>query len=159
MTSQEIIEGNKLLAEFMGFINPYSNAYQCCFNKINTTCAPCHMLFHSSFDWLMEVVEKIELLGYRWEIGMSATTAHSHYCRIWSIGTIEGISPLDAIYGACLVFIKWYNQNRVITAKPCPNCNETEQPCACMRNICHKCGKPVGNITFTVCDDCWNENR
>ena len=40
--------------------------------------------------------------------------------------------------------------------KPCPNCKETKKECACMRNICHKCGKPVGNITFTICDDCWD---
>jgi len=38
----------------------------------------------------------------------------------------------------------------------CPNCKETISPCACMRNICIRCGKPVGNITFTICDDCWN---
>ena len=25
-----------------------------------------------------------------------------------------------------------------------------------MRNICRKCGKPVGNITFAICDECWN---
>ena len=25
-----------------------------------------------------------------------------------------------------------------------------------MRNICFKCNKPVGNITFSVCDECWN---
>ncbi len=40
--------------------------------------------------------------------------------------------------------------------KPCPNCKETHEECACMRNKCHECGKPVGNITFTVCDDCWD---
>lgn len=37
--------------------------------------------------------------------------------------------------------------------EPCPNCKETVEQCACMRNICHKCKKPVGNITFTICDD------
>ena len=40
--------------------------------------------------------------------------------------------------------------------KLCPNCKEDlDSWCACMRNTCIKCGKPVGNITFTVCDDCW----
>jgi hypothetical protein len=39
----------------------------------------------------------------------------------------------------------------------CPNCKETSRPCACMRNSCIKCGKPVGNITFTVCDQCWDD--
>ena len=44
----------------------------------------------------------------------------------------------------------------VLAAEPCPNCKETVKECACMRNICYKCGKPVGNITFTVCDECWD---
>ena len=25
-------------------------------------------------------------------------------------------------------------------------------------NKCIKCGKPVGNNVFTVCDDCWDES-
>lgn len=42
---------------------------------------------------------------------------------------------------------------------PCPNCKETVDPCACMRNICIDCGAPVGNITFTVCDECWTKSH
>ena len=41
---------------------------------------------------------------------------------------------------------------------PCPNCKETIEECACMRNKCNKCGKPIGNITFSVCDACWNKD-
>ena len=41
--------------------------------------------------------------------------------------------------------------------KPCPNCKETKEECKCMRNKCIRCRKPVGNITFTVCDDCWDK--
>jgi len=40
---------------------------------------------------------------------------------------------------------------------PCANCGETVDECACMRNKCIKCGKPIGNITFTFCDSCWND--
>ena len=40
--------------------------------------------------------------------------------------------------------------NTLLATEPCPNCKETVEQCACMRNICHKCGKPVGNITFTI---------
>ena len=40
----------------------------------------------------------------------------------------------------------------------CDNCKECEPVCACLRNKCVVCGGPVGNITFTVCDECW-ENR
>jgi hypothetical protein len=42
------------------------------------------------------------------------------------------------------------------TDTPCLNCKETVNECACMRNKCIKCGQSVGNITFTVCDDCWD---
>ena len=40
----------------------------------------------------------------------------------------------------------------------CPNCKETIEHCACMRNKCNKCGEPIGNITFTICDDCWDKH-
>ena len=43
--------------------------------------------------------------------------------------------------------------------EPCPNCKETVNPCKCLRNICIRCGKPVGNITFTVCDACWDKKE
>jgi len=43
-----------------------------------------------------------------------------------------------------------------LATEPCANCKETVKECACMRNICHKCQKPVGNITFTICDECWD---
>lgn len=47
---------------------------------------------------------------------------------------------------------KWYEEEFV-----CPNCKEREQPCACERNKCRMCGASVGNITFAVCDDCWDK--
>lgn len=40
--------------------------------------------------------------------------------------------------------------------EPCANCKETVKECACLRNICHKCQKPVGNVTFTICNECWD---
>ena len=42
--------------------------------------------------------------------------------------------------------------------KKCPNCGETVKVCACIRNKCIDCGKSVGNVTFTVCDDCWDKS-
>ena len=44
----------------------------------------------------------------------------------------------------------------VMRSVPCANCKELVAECACMRNICIRCKRPVGNITFTVCDDCWS---
>ncbi len=39
---------------------------------------------------------------------------------------------------------------------PCSNCGETVVMCACIRNLCHRCGNSVGNVTFSICDDCWD---
>lgn len=56
----------------------------------------------------MPVLVKIEALGFHWEMGTSATKPY-HYCRTVGIGTTEGVSTIDAIYGACYHFIKLYN--------------------------------------------------
>lgn len=61
-----------------------------------------------------------------------------------------------------IVHVNWFMGGRmtVDTSKgACPNCKETKQPCACMRAKCIRCGRPIGNITFTVCDDCWEDSR
>lgn len=46
-----------------------------------------------------------------------------------------------------------------MNSEPCPNCKESIEQCACIRNKCNKCGNPVGNITFSVCDDCWDRKE
>jgi hypothetical protein len=59
--------------------------------------------------------------------------------------------------------LEWLNESPSMKVEAeksegeCPNCKETQQPCACIRNTCHRCKNPVGNITFSVCDDCWKE--
>ena len=116
MSNEEILEGNKLIAEFMGgkvideiFIckELTKSHNERCLHHYNISQAK----YHSSLDWLIPVIEKIESIGFRWEIGMSLKNPY-HYCKIWSIGTIEGISPINAIYSAAIEFIKWYNQNK-----------------------------------------------
>jgi len=69
------------------------------------------------------------------------------------IGFIE-ISPSDYL----LLLSAPESQAHLLTerSEPCGNCKETIKECACMRNICFKCNKPVGNITFSVCDECRN---
>ena len=51
------------------------------------------------------------------------------------------------------------NKNRV-KRLVCPNCGEPDNGnCACTRNKCLRCGQPVGNITFTFCDKCWEKEK
>ena len=53
---------------------------------------------------------------------------------------------------------KWLGGGELTSSEQpaCPNCKECQTVCACLRNTCFRCGSPVGNITFTVCDACWD---
>lgn len=71
--------------------------------------------YHEDWNWLMEVVEKIESLGYKIDI---SKWENSQYCGIYlngkKIAGNETNTKIEAVYNACVEFIKWYNnQNRV----------------------------------------------
>ena len=108
------IESNKLIAEFMGWeniclktksrklmVSPIHGHFDDNF--------PNNLIFHSSWDWLIPVIEKIESLGYDCSI-----TSHStgiigvKYARKARGNT----SRLERTYSAVIEFIKWYNENK-----------------------------------------------
>ena len=106
------IENNKLIAEFMGL-----NLHQGVWRKSTLAterkiCKEDALKYHEDWNWLMEVVEKIESLGYRIEIV-------KHICRIYlsnkeTIIISENTPKIEAVNIACVEFIKWYNnQNKV----------------------------------------------
>ena len=70
------------------------------------------MNFHSNWNILMDVVEKIESLGFFFEI-------KSNWVRITKKREIIVIrweqdkNKIEATYNACVEFIKWYNQNKI----------------------------------------------
>lgn len=106
MTEKEILENNALIAKFIGSKYGWQDLdYATGGYYIETK-------YHNSYDYLIPVLEHIESLGYRWEIGQSMCPDINryHYCRIVGVKTIEGVSPLDAIYGAVITFINWYNE-------------------------------------------------
>lgn len=102
-TNDEIIAGNRLLAEFMGFKQKENNTIQT--TKpfgIGTICAD-DLRFHSSWDWLMPVVEKMvctENTGKEWE---------RHYEKIhdslWDIN-------IESVWLTCVEFVKWLNEQQ-----------------------------------------------
>lgn len=109
---------NKLIAEFIGAKeSQYKNEYEM-YNFVSCIedgeneqhyFKPEDMRFHSSWDWLMPVVEKIESLSevnYKIEI--------SHYTYIDTLPTIiyrKG-TKIENTYNAVVDFILWYNQNK-----------------------------------------------
>ncbi len=99
MKEKEIINSNKLIAEFMGkntnlrFIDPYG--------------------YHCSWDWIMPVVEKIESIGYP----VTINCHKSCYINITSkdashIMVDFAETKIEAVYNAVVEFIKWFNEHK-----------------------------------------------
>jgi len=67
------MKDNKLIAEFMDWKlqdNPkerWHNSYRTSNGILHKNTNTDPLLFHSSWDWMMPVVEKIEMLGYTFE--------------------------------------------------------------------------------------------
>jgi|LakMenE18May11ns_1017448.scaffolds.fasta_scaffold9792514_3 hypothetical protein len=124
-------ENNKIIAEFMGleleetlsgkfvyarneFNNPNKeNDCQTNFYEANELC------FHSDWNWLMEVVDKIESLGYISNQDSricEGSLKPIYYFRIFikhykgqNVGYSKANTGIEAVYNACVEFIKWYN--------------------------------------------------
>lgn len=117
------IENNRLIAEFMGFIQSTNNHYQCCFGKINRTLPPQYMEFDSNWSWIMEVVTKIENLTDKNNLVLFDCSIFSDYVTIQDQHGNEIVmmdkaedefsSKIELIYKACVGFIIWYNNNKL----------------------------------------------
>ncbi len=123
MTQEQIIEGNKLIAEFMGFEkngkynnldcwfvpdkNPMIQKYSSWGGNMSMTTEG--LRFNTSWDWIMSVIEKIESLGYHTNIEYFGEhrVFFSHDC----IGERES-DKITATYKAVIQFINWYKQNK-----------------------------------------------
>lgn len=116
------VEGNVLITEFMNV--SHCRADQGSFYYINDDAYLAEDLkYHSSFDWLMPVVEKIKDYSPDHEIEI---TMGKTFCRIFARDLDDGSylygidstedKPIDAVYNAIIQFIKWYN-NQVNIAK------------------------------------------
>tara|TARA_R110000868_G_scaffold411134_1_gene701929 strand:- start:28 stop:396 length:369 start_codon:yes stop_codon:yes gene_type:complete len=120
-----MLESNKLIAEFMGWTvqrrefsvnkNPLTNEWL----------SDDKLLFHTSWDWLMPVVEKIGLLkdssltiSYREDLIPMVTTYHKGgFVNTWGVvskkPTGNRVTTMkEATYNSVVEFIKWFNENK-----------------------------------------------
>lgn len=123
------IENNKVIAEFMGWevIENLSDFFVDC--NPNNEQAPLQLLneVFKDWNWLMEVVEKIESLkspydGFSWSIEPFSVLINRNnvYIQV-DAGKSDDISfpdihcktKIELVYNTCVEFIKWYNQNSV----------------------------------------------
>lgn len=69
------------------------------------------MKFHTSWDWLMPVIEKIEGMGYKFQMCRRRVTIKTDTNEIELFDT-KGHSKLDASYESVSKFINWYNSKQ-----------------------------------------------
>jgi len=111
MTNEEIIEGNKIIAEFMQHPEGYDEhgVWQ-------------KLAYHSSWDWLMPVVEKIESLGYLVRIeldwcmipNLDENGHPSHYTILMrNLNSLGNPGKLLNTYKAVVEFCKWHKEQGI----------------------------------------------
>lgn len=131
---QKTIEGNELLARFMGG-KTESTHFEIDMGFIWVPYEGMHRLnalkYHSSFDWLMKVVEKINSLGYIFSIELHpeyerlksknynrVEILHNEDRHIYRDSTISFDKPvIESVWKACVTFVKWYNENNKLESK------------------------------------------
>lgn len=107
-------ENNKLIAEFMGLVK--SSVVDKYWTKKDSEGIGFgqlkELIYDTDWNWLMQVVEKIN--DYN-----NVVKIHENHVKIVNnergdvlVDVVSG-SMLEAVYNACVEFIKWYNNGRV----------------------------------------------
>lgn len=115
MANEEIAAGNKLIAEFMGFtVKDFDGAHMRYIDK-NHENAPYYewhlvrdLKYHTSYDWLMQVVDRLAELGWYYEIKVT-------YCFMKSETAIimyakeDFETPILCLFSCVVKAIEHYN--------------------------------------------------
>jgi hypothetical protein len=104
-------DNNKLLAEFMGFQQTNIGWYDAeeVLLRAERDNTFDNLKFHTDWNWLMQVVEKIESYNY----GATLFIIEDERCHVNTQNGFEidsvGHTKIEAVYNACVEFVKWYN--------------------------------------------------
>lgn len=90
------IDGNKLIANFMGILTDGDRTSKHFGSKL--------LQYHSSWDWLMPVVEKI--------VNTDVSEGFIVIAGEPSLFTIKIGRSIQTVWEATIQFIQWYNQNK-----------------------------------------------
>tara|TARA_R110000751_G_scaffold267953_3_gene367734 strand:+ start:138 stop:521 length:384 start_codon:yes stop_codon:yes gene_type:complete len=109
-------ENNKLIAEFMGMIR-HDQDEGCMIQMThqgNKVVLVSSMKYHSSWDWLMSVVDKIFSLGYDYEIKPRYMVIKERLSSevLVSKCFVYDKSQKEIIYDAVVEFINEYNKHK-----------------------------------------------
>ena len=108
--------GNKLIAEFIGLekcTDPEHSKSPCYYIpsiQVYATDEDSYhdLKYHSSWDWLMPVVEKINRIKGH-DIIIYKTTVHVNDDSQILLETTNNVSIINAVWDAVVQFIQWYN--------------------------------------------------
>lgn len=108
-------ENNKIIAKFMGYIDNGCSEEGFLINPTtNYDEDIIELKFNSDWNWLMEVVQKIESLGFDFAIytGSSVSIINTKNYPFKEIVSEGHKNKIESVYNACLEFIKWYNEQK-----------------------------------------------
>lgn len=109
MTQEEILEYNKRCAEFLGYEISENKE---CFKLLNKNGWISLNIFHSDWNWIMEVVEAIEAI----EKLNKTVIIDGSKCTITPIETsyiyYKKENKKEAVVQAINQFLIWYNENK-----------------------------------------------
>lgn len=112
------LEKNRLLAEYLGAKQNANGEYEMYGFIEDITDSPTEqhffkpedMRFHCSYDWLMDIVHRIEGEGYIVDITLRAVSIHEIGRMIVDIGGHDNkLTKFQALFKACVEFVLWYN--------------------------------------------------
>lgn len=108
-------ENNKIIAEFMGYEiqkDPTERFFGRYKQPLGAWTKEIDLSFHHDWSWLMEVVEKIESLNFDFAIytGSAISIINTKDFPFDEIINLVASSKIQAVYNACVEFIKWYNE-------------------------------------------------
>lgn len=111
--NKEVLKGNKLIADFMGYDSYVFRGHTMFVFEENNHRTLMDLHYHESWDWLMPVLTKIgNETGH--ELVMHSETSYwNQFGDNALVAEFLGYGyPLqDGIWKAVVKFIKWYNSN------------------------------------------------
>ncbi len=120
---QQILENNKIIAEFMGLKSFEDGRYGIMYTDPTKNGSSTFSLnYHDNYGWLMPVVEYIEQIdnhtfGFTvdpWGIEIIEYASGKEEVVVLTQHDSSEYKPIDKYYDAVVEFVKWYKVDRTI---------------------------------------------
>ena len=107
----ENLENNRLIAEFINYnLEIVNNEVYFTHDDMLESLSDEELHFDTDWNWLMEVTRKIEELGN--DVLITTNYIQITFDEGEKFIVIEDFNiKITSVYDACIIFIKWYNEN------------------------------------------------